>query len=526
MPQGTPHAITAEGVEQLADCGPERRGGARRRPLRPRTHDGRAAAVQDQAGRGAGVLRRRPRARAGNLGEVQIEVVPAESRDLTRRRDHPPLARGGGADPRRRGAGLQLVDPERRDPRSRSSSAGRDLDELRAAAQLLKLAAGALSRSASTSAIRSAAASRSSSSRSCPPAEALGLSAHDLGRQVRQAFHGEEAQRVQRGRDDVRVMVRYPAAERRSLAAPGEHANPDRGRHGGPLRQCGADAASARASPASAASTADASSAWSHRSTTRPPTPTKCWPPFGRGRCWSFRSDFPDVGVSFGGEQREQSEFLASLAKGWLLALFVIFALIAIPLGSYSQPLHHHVRHPLRPGRCGLWGHILMRYDFSMMSVIGIVAVSGVVVNDSLVLVDQVNKNRAQGSRRWRRSREAWRARFRAIMLTSLTTFAGLTPLLLETSVQSRLLIPMAISLAFGVLFATSDHAARHPGPLPDPRGSPPPGEKRSAPAAVTQRAGAPARRPRSRGAMRGLPSGLRPGRSTPARGTRAGTRP
>jgi multidrug efflux pump subunit AcrB len=101
------------------------------------------------------------------------------------------------------------------------------------------------------------------------------------------------------------------------------------------------------------------------------------------------------------------------------------------------------------------WGHMLMQYDFSMMSVIGVVALSGVVVNDSLVLVDRVNQYRARGESAAAALAHGGRTRFRAILLTSLTTFAGLTPLLAETSVQSRLLIPMGISLAFGVLYAT-----------------------------------------------------------------------
>ena len=137
-----------------------------------------------------------------------------------------------------------------------------------------------------------------------------------------------------------------------------------------------------------------------------------------------------------------------------MMALLVIYALLAVPLKSYSQPLIIMSAIPF--GLVGAaWGHVLMRYDFSMMSVIGLVALSGVVVNDSLVLVDKVNQYRAEGMSIREALSQAGRSRFRAIMLTSLTTFAGLTPLLAETSIQSRLLIPMAISLAFGVLYAT-----------------------------------------------------------------------
>jgi multidrug efflux pump subunit AcrB len=163
---------------------------------------------------------------------------------------------------------------------------------------------------------------------------------------------------------------------------------------------------------------------------------------------------FPGVEFSFEGEQREQAEFLSSLARGWALALFVIYALLAVPLRSYTQPLIIMSAIPF--GLVGAaWGHLLLGYDFSMMSVIGLVALSGVVVNDSLVLVDRVNQERGKGASLLQALVEAGTARFRAIMLTSLTTFAGLTPLMLESNMQARMLIPMGISLAFGVLFAT-----------------------------------------------------------------------
>ena len=138
-----------------------------------------------------------------------------------------------------------------------------------------------------------------------------------------------------------------------------------------------------------------------------------------------------------------------------MIALLVIYALLAMPLRSYSQPFIIMTAIPF--GIVGaVWGHLLMGLDFSMFSVIGLVALSGVVVNDSLVLVDYVNRRRAQGAELGQALVDAGVARFRAIMLTSLTTFAGLTPLLLETSVQARMLIPMGVSLAFGVVFATS----------------------------------------------------------------------
>ncbi|HEM46427.1 MAG TPA: efflux RND transporter permease subunit, partial [Alphaproteobacteria bacterium] len=168
-----------------------------------------------------------------------------------------------------------------------------------------------------------------------------------------------------------------------------------------------------------------------------------------------IQAETPGIDVGLSGEQREQSEFLDSLRRGWIVALLVIYALLAVPLRSYTQPLIIMAAIPF--GLVGaVWGHVLLGHDFSMFSLIGVVALSGVVVNDSLVLVDYVNRRRRAGDALIDALRAAGSARFRAILLTSATTFAGLTPLMLETSVQSRMLIPMAISLAFGVVFATA----------------------------------------------------------------------
>jgi multidrug efflux pump subunit AcrB len=163
---------------------------------------------------------------------------------------------------------------------------------------------------------------------------------------------------------------------------------------------------------------------------------------------------FPGVQVGFEGEQAEQRDFLSAMVRGQIVALVVIFALLAVPLRSYVQPLL--IMSVIPFGLVGaVWGHLLLGYDFSMYSVIGLVALSGVVVNSSLVLVDRVNRQREEGATLHEAVREAGRARFRAIWLTSLTTFAGLTPMMLEQSTSSRFMIPTAIALAFGVLFAS-----------------------------------------------------------------------
>jgi multidrug efflux pump subunit AcrB len=281
----------------------------------------------------------------------------------------------------------------------------------------------------------------------------LGLSLSDLGRQVRQAFYGLEAQRVQRGRDEVKVMVRLPADERRSLGdlesfrlrAPGgvevpfgAVADAEMGRGFSTI---------SRADRARVISvTADVDAALGNSSEIAAAIRGEDLP--------RILANHPSVSYSVEGEQRQQGETLAALQRGFLLALFGIFALLAVPLRSYSQPLI--VMSAIPFGFAGaIWGHMLMGMDLTMLSAAGFVALSGVVVNDSLVMVDYVNRMREEGMSVAEASREAGTARFRAILLTSLSTFAGVTPLLLERSLQAQFLKPLAVSLGFGIIFAT-----------------------------------------------------------------------
>ncbi len=147
-------------------------------------------------------------------------------------------------------------------------------------------------------------------------------------------------------------------------------------------------------------------------------------------------------------------ESMEALGKGYLAALFVIYVLMAIPFKSYVQPLIVMSAVPF--GVVGaVWGHVFMGLSMSILSLCGVVALAGVVVNDSLVLVSFMNQHRDDGLPLTRAVLEAGVVRFRPILLTSLTTAAGVTPLMLERSVQAQFLIPMAVALAFGVLFAT-----------------------------------------------------------------------
>jgi len=288
-----------------------------------------------------------------------------------------------------------------------------------------------------------------------PEAEAMGLRLGDLARQVRQAFYGEEAQRIQRSRDDVRVMVRYPEGDRRSLG----DLEALRIRTPEGLSVPFTTAATAQRGQGYAAIrrvnrqrvvsvTADVDPAQANANEILADLEARVLPELLAGH--------PGVRWSFEGTQSEQRKTMAGLGRGFVFALFAIYALLAVPFRSYLQPLI--VMSAIPFGIIGaIWGHVVMGMDLAILSMFGIVALTGVVVNDSLVMVDYINRGRrgGDGSPLPEAIREAGAARFRPILLTSLTTFAGLTPLLLEKSMQAQFLIPMAVSLAFGVLFAT-----------------------------------------------------------------------
>jgi len=285
-----------------------------------------------------------------------------------------------------------------------------------------------------------------------PAAETLGLTLQELGRQVRQGFYGEEAQRIQRGRDDIRVMVRYPESERRSLGdlqdmririAGGEVpfrdvATVEEGRGFSSITRVD------RNRVVNVTAEVDASVASSDvvisalRETILP----------------NVLAAYPGVLYSFEGVQSEQADSLGGLFRGFGVALLLIFGLLAVPLRSYIQPLIIMSAIPF--GLVGaIWGHVIMGLDVTLFSMFGLVALTGVVVNDSLVMVDFINRRQQQAVDMESAVREAGVARFRPILLTSVTTFVGLAPLMLNKSLEAAFLVPMAVSLAFGVLFAT-----------------------------------------------------------------------
>lgn len=288
-----------------------------------------------------------------------------------------------------------------------------------------------------------------------PRAEVLGLGQRDLAQQVRQAFYGEEAQRVQRGRDDLKVMVRYPEAARRSLAE---------------LDQLRIRTPSGDEVPFHEVADATAGRAWSTISRVNRKRvlrvsgeiddndPNASAEAINRELRESvlpaLAQRYNGLGYGFEGDQKKKSDLLRSLAAGFLVALFLIYALMAIPLKSYLQPFLIMTAIPFGIGGA-LLGHMITGYDLSILSLFGTIALAGVVVNDNIVLVDWINSQRDDHHTLLDAVRTAGAERFRPILLTSLTTFGGLTPLLLEKSVQARFLVPMAVSLGFGVLFAT-----------------------------------------------------------------------
>jgi multidrug efflux pump subunit AcrB len=286
-----------------------------------------------------------------------------------------------------------------------------------------------------------------------PEAEALGLTLSDLARQVRAGFYGEEVQRIQRGQDEVKVMVRYPQQERNSV---GYLDNVRiRTSDGGRVPFHAVAEMELTESPTTIRrfdrERAVQVSAQVDKENFEPGEITR---DILERELPEVLAQFPGVRHRLSGEAQSQQEVQHDLIKGAAFALFLIYALMAIPLKSYGQPLI--IMSVIPFGTIGaLLGHLLLGIEVSMLSFFGIIALSGVVVNDSLILVDFVNRERALGVPLQQAVTDAARKRFRAILLTSLTTFFGLIPIVLETSLQAKLVIPMATSLAFGILFAT-----------------------------------------------------------------------
>ncbi len=285
-----------------------------------------------------------------------------------------------------------------------------------------------------------------------PEARKLGLTSSEVGRQIRDAFYGALTMRQLRGTNEIEVRVKLPKAERKDLyhledfvvRTPGgievpllEVVEMKRGeafttinrRDGRRVVSVGMDVEPKRAI-------------------------TRVIKAIKNDVLPQLRADYPGITWSFQGSQAEMRESTQALWGGFTLAMAVVYALLAVALGSYLQPLIVMMAIPF--GIVGaVIGHILLGYDLSLISLMGVIALSGVVVNDSLIMIDYANRQRLERSV-FDAIHRAGIRRFRPIMLTTLTTFGGLTPIILETSRQAYYLIPMAISLGFGIIFATS----------------------------------------------------------------------
>ena len=264
-----------------------------------------------------------------------------------------------------------------------------------------------------------------------PEAEALGLSMTALGRQVRQAFYGEEAQRIQRGRDELKVMVRYPREERRSVA---DLENMRIRTPAGDEVPFTAVAEVSYGKSYSSIKRQDRKRVVTVSADVDPDAvePSEIVKEISEEFMPELLARYPGVGYALEGSSLEETKLIRNLRVASIAALFLIYGLIAIPLRSYGQPL-------------------------VIMSVIpfGLIALAGVVVNDSIIMVDFINRARAEGADLIEAVVQSGTQRFRAIILTSLTTAAGLMPIMLEKSLQAQFVIPMAISLSFGIVFAT-----------------------------------------------------------------------
>jgi len=442
MPAGTPFAVTQSHIEDMSEAVQW----LQARHVDPDTNESVIESILTTAGSSGGVT-------GSHVGRVMFEIVPPEQRTLQvssaqlvnewrERIGDIPGARnvsyraeiGGGGSP---------VDVE---------IAGIDLDQMNAVSarikQQLRLYPGVSDISDTFEGGKEEIQLDLK-----PSARQLGITLSDIAQQVRIAYLGTEVQSIQRNRDEVKVYVRYPQQERVSLAQ---------------LERLSIRTPDGESIPLS--SVADFEVGRGYAQIRR----------VDRQRTLNVRADidkqnaniegikddlavlaaeleqqFPDTSISLEGEAREQRESFASLKVGLIFVLLVIYTLLAIPFRSYVQPLMVMVVIPFGVVG-GVLGHMIMGMSLSIMSYMGMLALCGVVVNDSLVLVDWVNRQRKQGVELFDAVKQAGVARFRAVILTSLTTFFGLLPLIFESSTQAQFLIPMAVSLGYGILFATA----------------------------------------------------------------------
>ena len=286
-----------------------------------------------------------------------------------------------------------------------------------------------------------------------PGAQAMGMNLNSVGRQVRQGFYGEEIERFLRGNNELKVLLRYPENERDTL---------------GDLESIRVRSTTGMEIPLEEVATLKRNKSFNtiqridgERSIsvsadidTKIAEPDKVIKNLENNYLPTLTAKYPELTYAKDGASLEEEKMGKQIANALLLALFLVYALIAIPLKSYVQPLIIMSIIPF--GLIGaVFGHIVQGLNISLLSIYGIIALSGVLVNDSLILVDFINRNYSQGKDLVASVIDAGKARFRAIFLTSITTFLGLAPILFEKELQAQFVIPMATSLGFGILFAT-----------------------------------------------------------------------
>ena len=286
-----------------------------------------------------------------------------------------------------------------------------------------------------------------------PAAENLGITLADVARQIRQAFYGEEVQRIPRDGEDIRVMVRYPESERRAIAN---------------INSMYIRTSDGREVPFSTVATYRVETGYqSIERVDRLRTlevaadvaddgapPRAIVESILQSDAPTWLQMYPGLSINMDGELQEEIEFQQAMVYLGMLSMLVIFGLMAVAFKSYWQPFLVLTAVPF--GLMGaIFGHWILGWQVSMFSIMGVIACAGVVVNDNLVLIDRINNLRAEGLDLESALLQAATDRFRPIILTSVTTFVGLIPIMLETSVQAQFLIPMVVSLSFGVMFAT-----------------------------------------------------------------------
>ena len=442
MPAGTPFEVTEAHVQRMTDAVKR----LQAKHVDPETNESVIESILSTAGSSGG------RAKGSNLGRVLFEITPPEERTLNItsrelvaewRREIGDIAGAKNLSFRAElGRGGSPIDVE---------LSGLNFDVLNSASARIK---SALAQYPGVIDISDTfeGGKQEIQLNIKPAASQLGVSLSDIASQVRIAYLGSEVQSIQRNRDEVKVYVRYPKEERASIDQ---------------LERLSIRTPAGNSVPLDSVASIDVGRGFAQirrvdrRRTVNVQADVNKATANVEGikrdlteLAAELEQEFPDLRISLEGEAREQRESFGSLKTGLIFVLMVIYALLAIPFKSYLQPLLVMVVIPFGVVG-GVLGHMLMGMSLSVMSYMGMLALIGVVVNDSLVLVDWVNRQRAKGIELFDAVKGAGLARFRAVILTSLTTFFGLIPLIFETSTQAQFLIPMAVSLGYGILFAT-----------------------------------------------------------------------